>query len=610
MVGGYTGKILNIDLNTQTTKVEKTDLNDTRDFIGAKGLGAKILFDRLPKKTDPFSLKNILMFTTGPITGTSAQTSGRGTVVTKSPQTGLFLDSHFGGFFAAEMKKAGWDIIIVNGKSDKPVYLAINNDSIKFKDAEELWGKECLETHNWLQNKEGKVKTAVIGPAGENLVKFSAITFDGHRHAGRGGAGAVMASKNLKAVVISGNKKIPLHDPEGFAKKSKEVLKRIQENEFVPKRREFGTPYWVKIINDEGFIPTKNYKEGEFEYGKEIDAESMQKKIVDTGGACFNCVIACWNKSSIKNGLHKGVSLVGPEYETIALMGSNLGMTSIEDIAYLNSKCNELGMDTISLGGVLGFAIEAYEKGAITKKDLNNNDIGWGKTEELAKLIEDIAYRMGKIPSILAEGVKIASEKIGKNTEDFAIQIKGLEIPGYDPRGTFGMAIAYATSDRGACHQRAWTVKAELWDPNLQRFSFKNKAKIVKDVQDSIAAFFSLVFCDFAPVSTEHCVELWNLATGFNHTTETYLKAGERIWNLIRMFNLREGMDPADDNLPIRFIKESFTKGHAKDVLIKKEDFEKSLKEYYALRGWNEKGIPTSDKLKELGLSKYEKTIN
>ena len=610
MVGGYTGKILNIDLNKKTTKIEKTNLNDARDFIGAKGLGAKILMDRLPIKTDPLSSKNILMFTTGPITGTSAQTSGRGTVVTKSPQTGLFLDSHFGGFFAAELKKAGFDIIIVNGKSDEPVLLVINNESIQFKDAREIWGKECLETHNWLQNKEGKVKTAVIGPAGENLVKFSAITFDGHRHAGRGGAGAVMGSKNLKAITVTGDNKIPLHNPEGFAKKSREVLKRIQENDFVPIRRKFGTPYWVKVVNEEGFIPTRNYQEGEFEFAKEIDADAMQKKIVDKGGACFNCVIACWNKSSIKNGPYKGVSLVGPEYETIALMGSNLGMKTIEDIAFLNSRCNELGMDTISLGGVLGFTIEAYEKGIITKSNLNNNDIGWGKTKELAKLIEDIAYRRGKIPSILAEGVKVAADVLGKNSKDFAVHVKGLEIPGYDPRGTFGMGIAYATSDRGACHQRAWTVKAELYDPNLQRFSFKDKAKMVKEVQDSIAAFFSLVFCDFAPISTEHCVELWNLSTGFNHTAETYLKAGERIWNLIRLFNLREGMDPADDDLPIRLFKESFSKGQAKDILIKKEDFEKSLKEYYAMRGWNEKGIPTSSKLKELGLSKYEKIIN
>lgn len=609
MAGGYTDKILNIDLKNQSTKVEKTDINDAKSFIGAKGLGAKLLFDRLPKATDPLSSDNILMFTTGPLTGTSAQTSGRGTIVTKSPQTGLFVDSHFGGFFAAVMKKAGWDVIIINEQSGKPVYIVINNEKVEFKDASKIWGKECQVTHNWLLQKEGKVKTAVIGPAGENLVKFSAITFDGHRHAGRAGTGAVMGSKKLKAIAISGNNKILLHDEEGFHKKSKEVLKQVQENDFVPKRRKYGTPYWVDPVNSEGFIPTKNYQEGFFEHGNAINAETMQEKIVDRGGACFNCVIACWNKSSIKSGIHKGVSLVGPEYETIALMGSNLLMSSIEDVAYLNSRCNELGMDTISLGGVLGFSIEAYEKKIISKKDLNGNDIGWGKTEEIARLIEDIAYRRGKAPDILAEGVKTAAEKLGRNSEDFAVHVKGLEIPGYDPRGVFGMGLAYATSDRGACHQRAWTVKAELWDPSLERFSFENKAAIVKDVQDERSAFFSLVLCDFAPISESNCVDMWNLATGFNHTVESYLLAGERIWNLIRLFNLREGMKLSDDNLPIRLFKDSFTKGPAKGIVLTEEDFQKSLKEYYSLRGWNEKGIPTLKKLKELGLEKYAKRI-
>jgi len=609
MVGGYTGKILNIDLKNQSTKIEKTNIKDAKNFIGAKGLGAKLLFDRLPKGTDPLSSENILMFTTGPLTGTSAQTSGRGTIVTKSPQTGLFVDSHFGGFFAPEMKKAGWDFIIVNKQSSNPVYLVVKNDKVEFKDASEIWGKECQVTHNWLQKKEGRVKTAVIGPACENLVKFSAITFDGHRHAGRGGTGAVMGSKKLKAIAISGSNKIPLHDEEGFQKKSKEVLKQVQENDFVPKRRKYGTPYWVDPVNTEGFIPTRNYQEGFFEHGKAINAETMQEKIVDRGGACFNCVIACWNKSSIKSGIHKGVSLVGPEYETIALMGSNLGMSSIDDVAYLNSRCNELGMDTISLGGVLGFAIEAYEKGVISKNDLNGNDIGWDKTEEIARLIEDIAYRKGKAPDILAEGVKAAAERLGKNSEDFAVQVKGLEIPGYDPRGVFGMGLAYATSDRGACHQRAWTVKAELWDPSLERFSFENKAAIVKDVQDERSAFFSLVLCDFAPISESNCVDMWNLATGFNHTVESYLIAGERIWNLIRLFNLREGLKLSDDNLPVRLFKDPFSTGPAKGVVLSKEDFQKSLKEYYSLRGWDEKGAPTLDKLKELGLEKFAKGI-
>ena len=605
MSGGYTGKMLNIDLKTQSFKVEKTDLEAAKNFIGAKGLGAKVLFDKLPKKTDPLSPENILMFTTGPLTGTSAQTSGRGTVVTKSPQTGLFVDSHFGGVFAAEMKRAGWDIIIVNGRSDAPVYIVIKDDSVEFKNASKIWGKECLETHNWLQKTEGRVKTAVIGPAGENLVKFSAITVDGHRHAGRGGTGAVMGSKNLKGITISGSKKVPLHDAEAFKNKAKEVLKQIQENDFVPKRRKYGTPFWVKVINKEGFIPTKNYQEGEFEHADEINAETMQERIVDGGGACFNCVIACWNKSSIKSGPFKGTSLIGPEYETIALMGSNLGMKSIEDVAYLCYRCNELGMDTISMGGVLGFAIEAYEKNIISQKDLGGNDIGWGKAKELAKLIDDIAHRQNRAADILAEGTKVAAEKFGKNSDNFAVHVNNLEIPGYDPRGAFGMGLAYATSDRGACHQRAWTVKAELYSPDLERFSFENKAEIVKEVQDERAAFFSLVLCDFAPISEENCVDMWNLASGFDHTVESYLQCGERIWNLVRLFNLREGHNPADDKLPSRLFRDPFTKGPAKGVLLNEDDFKESLKEYYSLRGWDEKGIPTKNKLKELNLDKY-----
>jgi aldehyde:ferredoxin oxidoreductase len=609
MVGGYTGKILNIDLKNQRVKVENINLDDAKNFIGAKGLGAKILFDRLPKKTHPLSSENILMFTTGPLTGTSTQTSGRGTVVTKSPQTGLFVDSHFGGFFAMEMKKAGWDIIIVNDKSSKPIYIVIKDDKIEFKDANDLWGMECLKTHNALLEIEGKTRTAVIGPAGENLVKYSAITFDGHRHAGRCGTGAVMGSKKLKAIVILGTQKIPIHDPENFKNKTSQVLKQIQENDFVPKRRKYGTPYWVDIINSEGFIPTRNYQEGYFEYGNKINAETMQESVVDKGGACFNCIIACWNLSSIKSGPFKGVSLVGPEYETIALMGTNLCIPSIEDVAYLNSRCNELGMDTISLGGVLGFAIEAYEKGIITKKDLGGNDIGWGKAKELAKLAEDIAYRKGKVADILAEGVKIASEKLGNDSEDFAVHAKGLEIPGYDPRGTFGMGLAYATSDRGGCHQRAWTVKAELYDSELDRFSFEKKAKIVKDVQDERAVFFSLVLCDFAPISEENCVDMWNLATGFDHTVESYLLAGERIWNLIRLFNLREGLDPADDKLPPRLFNDPFTKGPAKGVVLTREGFKKALGEYYLLRGWDKNGIPTKEKINKLGLDKYLKAI-
>jgi aldehyde:ferredoxin oxidoreductase len=415
----------------------------------------------------------------------------------------------------------------------------------------------------------------------------------------------VMGSKNLKAIAIHGTNKIPLHDVEGFQKKAKEVLQKIQSNSFVPIRREFGTPFWVKPVNDWGFIPTRNYQEGTFEYGDAINAESMQKQIVDKGGACFNCVIACWNKSSIKSGPYTGVALVGPEYETIALMGSNLGIRTIEEVAYLNKRCNELGFDSISLGGVLGFAVEAYMKGIITIDNLGGNDIGWGKTQELVKLIEDIAYKRTTVCAHLSEGVRRAAQKLGKNAEQIAVHVKGLEIPGYDPRGSFGMGLAYATSDRGGCHQRAWTVTLEINNAEYERFSLKKKAALVKKIQDERAAFFSLVLCDFAPVSEQDCVDLWNLATGFDHTVISYLKAGERIWNLIRLFNLREGLNPKDDTLPPRFFNDCFTKGPAQNIVIQKDDFQQSLKEYYSLRGWDDNGLPTMKKIKELGLKEY-----
>jgi aldehyde:ferredoxin oxidoreductase len=316
-------------------------------------------------------------------------------------------------------------------------------------------------------------------------------------------------------------------------------------------------------------------------------------------------VIACWNKSSIKTGDHKGIQLVGPEFETIALMGSNLGMKTIEDVAVLNERCNELGMDSISLGNVLGFTIEAYQKGLIKKEDIEGIEPDWGDVEEMSSLIKLIATRKTPVSDLLAEGVKTASEKLGGSSALYAMHAKGLEIPGYDPRGTFGMGIAYATSDRGACHQRAWVAKAELYDPELDRFSYDKKAKIVKEVQDERAAFFSLVLCDFAPISEEDCVEMWNLATGFHHTVESYLECGERIWNAVRLFNLREGLKPGSDILPERFFTEGFTSGPAKDKILSKKDFQQSIHHYYQIRGWDRKGVPKKETIQRLGLEDY-----
>ncbi len=602
---GYMGKLLIADLSQKKIIHEKIDLDDARNFIGAKGLGAKLLIDRLPPKTEPLHPDNLLIFCTGPLTGTKAQTSGRGTIVTKSPLTGLFVDSHFGGIFAKEQKHAGWDFIIVKGKATKPTYLAVADEQVIFHDASDLWGLECLRTHEQLQKLKGNVKTAVIGPAGENLVKFAAITFDGHRHAGRAGTGAVMGSKNLKAITMQGTQQVPLANPERFEKTAKAVLTKIQNHDFVSIRRKYGTPFWVKPVNDWGLLPTRNFQEGYFEQGNNLNAETMQKQIVDKGGACWNCVIACWNRSSIKSGPYQGTKLIGPEYETIALMGSNCGLQSIEDVAYVNDRCNELGMDTISLGVVISFAIECYQRKILTKKDLNNIPIGWGKTKAIAQLIEAIACRKGNACDSLAEGVREASKRFGNHSEHFAMHVKGLEIPGYDPRGSYGMGLAYATSDRGACHQRAWTVTTEINNPDFNQYSLEKKASLVKNMQDDRAAFFSLVFCDFAPISEEDCVRLLNDATGFSHTVESYLLAGERIWNLIRLFNLRERLDLETDRLPPRIHSDPFSVGASKNHVITEEEFQKSLIEYYNLRGWDSKGIPTKKKLSSLNLDSY-----
>ncbi|MCI0496933.1 MAG: aldehyde ferredoxin oxidoreductase, partial [Thermoplasmata archaeon] len=472
---------------------------------------------------------------------------------------------------------------------------------VTFHDASDMWGMECLATHDLLQEREGRCRTAVIGPAGEDLVRFAAITVDGHRHAGRGGAGAVMGSKDLKAIALTGSGKVPLHDPAGFAARARDVLRKIKENPFIPNRTRYGTPFWVKPINDYGLLPTRNFQEGVFEGVEGITAEAMQERVVDAGGACFNCAIACWNRSSVKTGPHAGTSLVGPEYENIALMGSNLGVATIEDVSFLNERCNELGMDAISLGNVLGFAVEAFQRGALPLGDIGY-PIGWGDTDVLASLADDIAHRRTAAGDLLAGGVMAAAAALDEGSSSYAVHVRGMEVPGYDPRGVFGLGLAYATSDRGGCHQRAWTVTNEIGDPTYERFSFAKKAKLVKDIQDERAASFSLVLCDFAPVNEADSVALLNLATGFDHTVETYLRAGERIWNLARLFNIREGMDPTADGLPDRFFDDPFTEGQAKGVLPKREEFASCLQEYYALRGWDARGVPTPGKLRELGI--------
>ncbi|MCK4310300.1 MAG: aldehyde ferredoxin oxidoreductase family protein, partial [Methanomicrobia archaeon] len=494
-----------------------------------------------------------------------------------------------GGYFGAEMKKAGYDFIIIQGRAEKPVYIAINDENVEIKDAGELWGKNSFYTEKSLRDK-GRVFS--IGVAGEKLVKFACINTELHRHAGRGGAGAVMGSKNLKAVVIKGTKKLNYADEEKFRDAVKKSLKIINENSFIPTRRKYGTPIWINPVNENKLLPTYNFSKGSFEKAENISGETMHETMVVKNKACFNCSIACgkWTNFDFKE---KKYELEGPEYETIALLGSNCGNDSLEGIAYLNYLCDDFGLDTISTGNVIGFTIEA------AKKKLIDEDLDFNDPVTHGELIRKIAYREG-IGDELAEGVKKFSEKIGG--EDFAIQSKGMEFPGYDPRGAFGMALAYATSDRGACHQRVWTVRAEIEGALKPRYGIDGRAQFAKENQDERACCFSLVLCDFAPFDVDTFVELLNTAAGFGYSKEEYLKTGERIWNLTKIFNVKNGVTRKDETIPKRIMEETLEIDEAR---IGKDTFEKMLDEYYKMRGWDENGIPKKEKLRELNLEGF-----
>jgi aldehyde:ferredoxin oxidoreductase len=600
MRGGYAGRALEVDLTNNKVNFTALKEDDALHFIGGKGLGAKMLFDHLPARMDPLSPENILIFLTGPLTGTLTPTSARWCVVTKSPLTGIFLDCQVGGQFGAKMKFANFDYFLLRGKAKKPVYLYVNNNGGQLLPAEDLWGLGIHQTEAQLKGKYPKASVAAIGPAGEKLVKIACITADTYRQAGRGGVGAVMGSKNLKAVVVEGDGKPELADKEGFTKLAKELGQMVLKHPFMAVRRNLGTPLWVRKSNDGGFLPTRNFSSGYFEKAEDISAETMKERIVQRNHACFNCTIACGKFSRVSGGKFDGTVVEGPEYETLALMGANCGINSLEAIAKANLLCDDLGLDTISTGNAIAFAMECTEKGLLSKT--NGLDLKFGNEDALVEMVKKIAYREG-LGDLLAEGVKRASKSIGQGSDIFAIHVKGMELPGYEPRGTWGMALAYATSDRGACHQRAFTPGAEL-DGVLPRFSTDKLASYVKSVQDERASCFSLVVCDFVPLSVDDCVNLLNSATGFAMTSDDYLTAGERIWNLVRIFNLNAGITREDDRLPLRFHQEKLPSGAAKGQVIPIEDFNKMLDEYYQVRGWDNEGIPTNDKLSSLDLSK------
>lgn len=614
MNSGYCGQILRVDLTKTTCEPEKLREDWARDFVGGKGLGVRYLYDVIPPGIDPYSPQNPVIFMTGPLTGTVASTMSRIAVVTKSPLTGTMSDSYSGSFFPAELKFAGFDGIVIVGRASTPTYLFAEDGHAELRDARDLWGRDVTQATDEVVLRCGgsgtsardAPKVACIGPAGENRVRYAAVVFDKNHYAGRGGTGAVMGSKNLKAVAVRGTKhsqSLAINSNPQFLEVVRNSIKRdIRENPDAESMIKFGTPVVVDMCNDAGILPTRNFQTGVFPDADKINSDALVKQLlVKHTTTCFSCSIGCRNITKVKDGEFAGLEGEGPEYETLGLGGSNLAIGDIRAILKFNQECSRMGIDTISAGNVVGWAMELYERGLITKADTQGLDLSFGNTAAAVALPGIIALRKG-IGDILAEGVARASVKIGRGSERYALHCKGQEFPGYDPRGSFGMALAYATSDRGADHNRAWPVASEAFG-KMDPFTGVGKAELVVKDQIRTSVKWSMCACDFIPIDLPIIAELLSASTGRKHTEEDVRKIGRRIWTLTRLFNVREGFSREQDVIPPRMYLDPLPDGNPKGKVVPKEDFETMLSDYYKLWGWDDQGKPTRAVVEELGLA-------
>jgi aldehyde:ferredoxin oxidoreductase len=606
---GYAGKVLRVNLSNGKITTERLREDDAKLFIGGRGLGAKYLFDEVPPGTDPLGEKNTLYFLTGPLTGTPSQSSSRWMVVTKSPLTGTVFRSTGGAYFGNELKAAGIDLLAIEGTADKPVTLFINDDKVELKDASHLWGKETdTKTLQEIIRKDlggEKIQVACIGSAGEKGTLIASIMNE-RRSASRGGLGTVMGSKNLKAVAVRGTKKTEVADREKLNEVTKEIVSNVRETDLYKNFSYLGTPGVTAILHAIGMHPVKNFQMGMMEDFSAYTPDKLEEIFVKDEG-CVRCYIHCGSILKVKEGIYQSEPAVAPEYETMWSFGANLGITNLGFIVACNKVCDDYGIDTISAGSCIGFAMELYEKGILSKSDLDGLDLTWGNHQEAYKLLMKIAQREG-IGDVLALGTKKAAETIGKGAEKYAMHVKGLELAAYEPRGAKAHGLNMATSNIGASHMTGYCPEELFGIPEqIDRFGVEGKGARTKVNQDKAAIADSLIMCGFSPVfgwvSPEHYTKLLVASTGIEEfSDEAYLrKAGERIYNLERIFNVREGFRRKDDYFPERFLKEPIPNGPSEGQIFEMDIL---LDDYYRARGWDlGTGIPTEKKLQELGLT-------
>jgi len=604
---GYAGKLLKVDLAARTFAVERLGEDIARKFLGGAALAGRLLWD-MDWQVDPLDSKNRLVFTVGPLEGTIAPCCSRYVVAAKSPLTGIWGESRASGFWGPELKLAGWDGIIVDGKAESPVYLWINDGVVKIQDASDIWGKDTYETEEILRqkHKDKKLRVVCIGPAGEKLARISGIFNDG-RAAARCGLGAVMGSKCLKAVAVRGTGKVSLARESEFKGLVKELNKIIIAAPGRASMRKYGTNDSMAAIYKAGDVPIKNFTQGVWDgIPSKLTGPAIAEAVVASPRPCKFCPIGCGREIEINEGPYEGLTGPGPEYETIAAFGSLCMNDNVGAVAKANDLCNRYGLDTISTGATIAFACECFEKGIITEKDTDGVELTWGNYEAMLTMLEKIGKRQG-IGDLLADGSKRAAEKLGGDSRQFVMHVKGMELPMHDPRAFASWAVAYPTSNRGACHiqtptywlERGVTFPDLGFPEPLDRFTSEGKAAWAKIFQDFCEAVESMVICKFimyGNIRSPHMLKLISLSTGWDISLDELLNIGERSFNLKRMINVRLGVSRKDDTLPERIrslqLVDGGTEGHIPDQ-------ETMLSEYYKLRGWSEDGIPDPGKLQD-----------
>lgn len=594
---GYVGKILRVDLNAETSQVEPLDMHLAEQFIGGRGLGTKLFMNEVDPKVDALSPENKLMVVTGPLTGTPTPTGGRYMVVTKSPLSGTIASSNSGGYWGAELKFAGYDAIIIEGKAKRPVYIHIEDDEVVFRSAAHVWGKVVSETTTLLEKEiPEKSRVMCIGPAGENLSMIASIMNDKDRAAGRSGVGAVMGSKMLKAITVKGSGKPEIHDEAGLKTVFKDCLGKIKANGVTGQGLPtYGTAVLVNIINENGSFPTNNFQESYFEQAEDISGESMEEHYLIKRTACYRCPIACGRHVRIGDGEGGG-----PEYETIWAFGSDCGINDLDQIIKANHMCNEVGIDTISAGSTLAAAMELYQRGYVKDEELDGVKLEFGNAESIVEWMRKLGFAEG-FGKKLAMGSYRLTDSYG--ISDLSMSVKKLEIPAYDPRGIQGQGLQYATSNRGGCHVRGYLISPEILGlpEKLDRLSLDGKPMWAKVFQDLTATIDSLGLCLFTSfaLGADEYAQLINKVCGTHHTGDSIFEAGERIWNIERQFNLSAGITPAEDKLPRRLLEDPIPGGPSKGTV---HQLSALLPEYYNLRGWTADGYPTEERLRKLGL--------